>query len=245
MEKDYGVPRVADHYTCMVDLLGRAGLIEEAYDVIKTMPISPHAGVWGALLGACRVYGNPDIAEIAATHLFELEPNTIGNYILLSNTYASARKWNDVSRIRTLYRSKGIKKNPASSWVEGAKGVIHEFFAGDITHPRTSEIKKELEDLLCKLMLDGYSPVLSSVPYDVSDDEKKRILSGHSEKLALAYGLLVDCGTIRITKNVRICEDCHVVMCGASKISGREIIVRDNMRFHHFRDGVCSCNNFW
>ncbi|GJU50752.1 pentatricopeptide repeat-containing protein, partial [Tanacetum coccineum] len=245
MEKDYGVPRVADHYTCMVDLLGRAGLIEEAYDVIKTMPITPHAGVWGALLGACRVYGKPDIAEIAATHLFELEPNAIGNYILLSNTYASARKWNDVSRIRALFRSKGIKKNPASSWVEGAKGAIHEFFAGDMTHPRTSEIKKELEDLLCKLMLDGYSPVLSSVPYDVSDDEKKRILSGHSEKLALAYGLLVDCGTIRITKNVRICEDCHVVMCGASKITGREIIVRDNMRFHHFRDGVCSCNNFW
>ncbi|KAJ0468510.1 putative DYW domain-containing protein [Helianthus annuus] len=94
-------------------------------------------------------------------------------------------------------------------------------------------------------MLDGYTPVLSCVPYDVSDDEKKRILLGHSEKLALAYGLLVDCGIIRIMKNVRICEDCHVVMCGASKISGREIIVRDNTRFHHFCNGVCSCNNFW
>lgn len=246
MEKDHGVTRTVDHYTCMVDLLGRAGLIKDAYDIIKTMPISPHAGVWGALLSACRTYGNPEIAEIAATHLFELEPNAIGNYILLSNTYASARKWNDVSRIRALFRSKGLKKNPASSWVEGAKGVIHEFFAGDMTHPRTSEIKKELEDLLCKLRLDGYSPVLSCVPYDVSDDEKRKILSGHSEKLALAYGLLVgDCGIIRIVKNVRICEDCHVVMCGASKISGREIIVRDNMRFHHFRNGVCSCNNFW
>nr|XP_043634669.1 pentatricopeptide repeat-containing protein At5g44230 [Erigeron canadensis] len=245
MEKDYGVTRNADHYTCTVDLLGRAGLIKEAYNVIKTMPIKPHAGVWGALLGACRVHRNPDLAEIAATHLFELEPNAIGNYILLSNTYALAQKWNDVSRIRALFRSKGLKKNPASSWVEGAKGVIHEFFAGDMTHPRTSEIKKELDSLLYKLMLDGYTPVLSSVPYNVSDDEKKRILSGHSEKLALAYGLLGDCGTIRIMKNVRICEDCHVVMCGASKISGREIIVRDNMRFHHFRNGVCSCSNYW
>ncbi|KAI3798864.1 hypothetical protein L1987_34148 [Smallanthus sonchifolius] len=245
MEKEHGVTRTVDHYTCMVDLLGRAGLIKDAYDVIKTMPMSPHAGVWGALLGACRIHGNPEIAEIAASHLFELEPNAIGNYILLSNTYASSRKWNEVSRIRALFRSKGLKKNPASSWVEGAKGVIHEFFAGDMNHPRTSEIKRELEDLVCKLMLDGYTPVLSCVPYDVSDDEKKKILLGHSEKLALAYGLLVDCGIIRIMKNVRICEDCHVVMCGASKISGREIIVRDNTRFHHFCNGVCSCNNFW
>ncbi|KAK1410438.1 hypothetical protein QVD17_36975 [Tagetes erecta] len=245
MEKVHGVTRTVDHYTCMVDLLGRAGLIKDAYDVIKTMPMSPHAGVWGALLGACRIHGKPEIAEIAATRLFELEPNAIGNYILLSNTYASARKWNEVSRIRALFRSKGLKKNPASSWVEGAKGVIHEFFAGDMNHPRTSEIKRELEDLVSKLMLEGYTPVLSCVPYDVSDDEKKKILLGHSEKLALAYGLLVDCGVIRIMKNVRICEDCHVVMCGASKISGREIIVRDNMRFHHFSNGVCSCNNFW
>ncbi|KAD7479241.1 hypothetical protein E3N88_02377 [Mikania micrantha] len=245
MEKEHGITRTVDHYTCMVDLLGRAGLIEDAYDVIKAMPMSPHAGVWGALLGACRIHGNPDIAEIAANHLFELEPNAIGNYILLSNTYASARKWNEVSKIRALFRSKGLKKNPASSWVEGAKGVIHEFFAGDMNHPRTSEIKRELEDLVCKLTVDGYTPILSCVPYDVSDYEKKKILLGHSEKLALAYGLLVDCGIIRIMKNVRICEDCHVVMCGASKISGREIIVRDNTRFHHFCNGVCSCNNFW
>ncbi|KAK9062015.1 hypothetical protein SSX86_019199 [Deinandra increscens subsp. villosa] len=245
MEKEHGVTQTVDHYTCMVDLLGRAGLIEDAYDVIKTMPMPPHAGVWGALLGACRIHGKPEFAEIAATHLFELEPNAIGNYILLSNTYASARKWNEVSRIRALFRSKGLKKNPASSWVEGAKGVIHEFFAGDMNHPRTLEIKRELEDLVYKLTLDGYTPVLSCAPYDVNDDEKKKILLGHSEKLALAYGLLVDCGIIRIMKNVRICEDCHVVMCGASKISGREIIVRDNTRFHHFCNGECSCNNFW
>ena len=79
----------------------------------------------------------------------------------------------------------------------------------------------------------------------MSDDEKTKILWEHSEKLALAYGLLGDSGIIRIVKNIRICGDCHVVMCGASKVSGREIVVRDNMRFHHFHDGVCSCNNFW
>ena len=93
----------------------------------------------------------------------------------------------------------------------------------------------------------GYQPNLGSVTYDLSDDEKKRILMNHSEKLALAYGLLSsDAGcTIKIMKNLRICEDCHAFMCSASQVMGREIVVRDNMRFHHFSDGACSCGNYW
>ncbi|KAK9265938.1 hypothetical protein L1049_003462 [Liquidambar formosana] len=247
MEECYGVSPSVDHYACMVDLLGRAGCLEEALKLIKKMPMEPHGGVWGALLGACRIHGNPDIAEIAANHLFEIEPNAIGNYILLSNIYALAGRWDDVSRIRKLMREKGLRKNPGCSWVEAKKGVIHEFFAGDMTHPKSNEIKRALEDLLDRLKEHGYLPNLSSVAYDVSDEDKKRILMTHSEKLALAFGLLsTNVGSsIRIVKNLRICEDCHSVMCGASQITGREIIVRDNMRFHHFRDGVCSCGNFW
>lgn len=247
MERCYGVVPSADHYACMVDLLGRAGRLEEALQLIKAMPVKPHAGVWGALLGACRIYGNPDIAEIAANFLFVLEPNGIGNYILLSNIYASAGRWGDVARVRKEVRTKGLKKNPACSLVEGKKGVIHEFFAGDMTHPKSTEIKRALEDLLDRLKFHGYQPILSSISYDVGDKEKKSILMTHSEKLALAYGLLtanVGC-TITIVKNVRICEDCHLFMCGASWVTGRVIVIRDNMRFHHFRDGRCSCNNFW
>ncbi|CAK9157099.1 unnamed protein product [Ilex paraguariensis] len=247
MGKCYGVEPSADHYACMVDLLGRAGCLEEALELIRTMPMVPHGGVWGALLGASRIHGNPDVAEIAANHLFELEPNGIGNYILLSNIYASAGRWEDVLRVRKLMRGKGLKKNPACSLVEGKEGVIHEFYAGDMTHPKTGEIKRALKDLLERLKFDGYQPNLSSAPYDVSDEDKKQILMAHSEKLALAYGLLcTDAGcTIRIVKNLRICEDCHLVMCGASKITSRQIVIRDNMRFHHFRDGTCSCGNFW
>ncbi|KAK9991010.1 hypothetical protein SO802_025995 [Lithocarpus litseifolius] len=247
MEKCFGVARSADHYACMVDLLGRAGRLEDALELIETMPMEPHGGVWGALLGACRIYGNPDIAQIAANHLFELEPNGIGNYILLSNIYASARRWDDVSRLRILMREKGFKKNPGCSWVESKEGVVHEFFAGDMNHPQSSEIKRALADLLDRLKAKGYQPNLGSVTYDLSDDEKKRILMNHSEKLALAYGLLSsDAGcTIKIMKNLRICEDCHAFMCSASQVIGREIVVRDNMRFHHFSDGACSCGNFW
>ncbi|XP_052196935.1 pentatricopeptide repeat-containing protein At5g44230-like [Diospyros lotus] len=247
MEKSYGITPSADHYACMVDLLGRAGRLEEALELIRSMPMDPHGGVWGALLGACRIHGNPDLAEIAAAHLFKLEPNGIGNYLLLSNIYAIAGRWDDVSKVRKLTRAKGLKKNPGCSWIEGNNGVIHEFFAGDMTHPKSREIKQALEDLVGRLKLHGYQPNLSCVPYDVNDEEKKQILMSHSEKLALAFGLLTTTAgcTIRIVKNLRICEDCHSLMCGASNITGRQIVVRDNMRFHHFHDGICSCRNFW
>lgn len=247
MEKYYNVVPSADHYTCMVDLLGRAGRLEEALELVETMPIAAHGGVWGALLGACRIHGNPDIAQIAANHLFELEPDSIGNYVMLSNIYASAGRWADVSRVRKMMKEKGLKKNPAYSWVETKKGVIHEFCAGETNHPEYAEIKKALDDLLNRLQAHGYQPNLNSAAYDLGIEERKRILMSHSEKLALAYALLsTDSGsTIKIMKNIRICEDCHVFMCGASQVAGREIVVRDNMRFHHFSNGKCSCGNFW
>ncbi|XP_049358042.1 pentatricopeptide repeat-containing protein At5g44230 [Solanum verrucosum] len=248
MEKHYGVEPSVEHYACMIDLLGRAGQLEEALELIKAMPMEPNSGVWGALLGACRIHGNPDIAEVAANRLFELEPDSIGNYVLLANTYASAGRWEDVLGVRKSIKQKLLRKDPSRSWIEGTEGVIHEFYAGDMTHPNSKEIKEALEDLIGRLKSHGYEPNLSSVPYDLNEEHKRRILLTHSEKLALAYGLLITDSagsTIRIMKNLRICEDCHSFMCGASQITGREIIVRDNKRFHHFHNGVCSCGNFW
>ncbi|XP_071725366.1 pentatricopeptide repeat-containing protein At5g44230-like [Rutidosis leptorrhynchoides] len=247
MEDDYGVTPSPDHYTCMVDLLGRVGHLNEALELIKKMPVKPHGGVWGALLGACRIHGNPEIAQIAASHLFELEPDSIGNYILMSHIFASAGMWEDASKIRKQMKEKGLIKNPASSMVESDKGVIHEFFSGDTSHPDTDKIKGTLVNLLQRLTMDGYQPMLSSLPYDLSNEEKKQILLTHSEKLALAFGLMNTSSdsNIRIVKNLRICEDCHLFMCGASKVTRRKIIVRDNMRFHHFCNGTCSCGNFW
>ncbi|KAK9670170.1 hypothetical protein RND81_13G182800 [Saponaria officinalis] len=247
MEETYGVVPTADHFTCMVDLLGRSGHLEEALGLANSLASHPHGGVWGALLGACNIYNNPDIAAIAADRLFELEPDGIGNYVLLFNILATAGRWDTAIRLQKRMKEKGLKKYPARSWVEGKKGSVHEFFAGDLTHPRCDEIKHVLDDLLNKLKLHGYQPILGSVSYDMCDDDKREILMAHSEKLALAFELLTTESdhTIRIMKNLRICEDCHVFMCGASKITKREIIVRDNMRFHHFHDGVCSCGNFW
>lgn len=248
MESSYGVKPCNNHYNCMVDLLGRTGRLKEALDLIRSMPMEADAGIWGALLGSCRVHGNnTDVAEIAAKHLFKLEPGNIGNYILLCEVYAKAERWEDVLKVRKMIRKKGLRKSPAFSWVEGEKGVVHEFYAGDLTHPRGREIKEVLENLVKLLEKNGYKPNLGCVLYDVRDEEKRQIVMNHSEKLALAYSLLFreDGSAVRIVKNLRICEDCHLFMCCVSRVTGREIIVRDNLRFHHFRQGSCSCSNFW
>ncbi|PKU69595.1 pentatricopeptide repeat-containing protein At5g44230 [Dendrobium catenatum] len=247
MMNEYRITPDPDHYTCMVDLLGRAGLVEEALKLVQTMPIESNGAVWGALLGACRIHVKPEIAKIASEHIFRLEPDSIGNYIVLSNIYASAGMLDEVSNIRKMIRGRGLRKNPASSWMESGDGVIHEFFAGDDLHPRSKEIKEVIEYLLQSLRLVGYVPVLSSIVYDMSDNEKERILKGHSEKLALGFGVLTTVvrGVIRIMKNIRICEDCHLVMKMASGAIERDIIVRDSLRFHHFKNGLCSCRDFW
>nr|XP_027073842.1 pentatricopeptide repeat-containing protein At5g44230 [Coffea arabica] len=247
MKNGCGIKPSVDHYTCMIDLLGRAGRLEEALELIQTMPIEPNGSIWGALLGACRIHRNPKVAEIAAKQLFQLEPDGIGNYVLLSHIYASAGRWEDVSRVRKLIRAKRLIKTPSLSMVEDENGGLHNFYSDDTIHPESKLIKQTLQDLLKRLKVHGYQPILSSAPYDVSDEEKERILLTHSEKLALAYSLLTTSANcvIRITKNLRICEDCHSVMSRASQLTSREIVVRDNLRFHHFRKGICSCGDFW
>ncbi|XP_059443718.1 pentatricopeptide repeat-containing protein At4g22760 [Corylus avellana] len=116
--KDHGVMPSADHYGIMVDLLGRAGRLEEAHELIRSMPMQPHAGVWGALLLACRLHQNVELGEIAAQHCFELEPDTTGYCSLLANIYASVERWDDVKRLRKVVGEKGFTKMPGCSWME-------------------------------------------------------------------------------------------------------------------------------
>ncbi|KAK9274427.1 hypothetical protein L1049_019242 [Liquidambar formosana] len=118
------------HYACMVDLLGRAGLMEDAAELIKGLPIVPDANIWGALLGACRIYGNIELGAWAAEHLFKLKPEHCGYYLLLSNMYAEAGNWDEANRIRELMKSRGVKKNPGCSWVQ-LRDQVHAFVVGE------------------------------------------------------------------------------------------------------------------
>ncbi|CBI30347.3 unnamed protein product, partial [Vitis vinifera] len=117
MKTDYSIVPSPDHYACMVDLLGRAGRLKEAYELLKSMPVEPHAGAWGALLGACKLHCDIELGEVVADQLFELEPQNAGNYVLLSNIYAAAEQWLDVSLLRNKMRERGIRKIPGCSWI--------------------------------------------------------------------------------------------------------------------------------
>lgn len=244
--KDINVQPNVLHYSCMVDVLGRAGLIYEARELIDTMPFDATASMWGSLLGSCRIHGDVRLAKVAANHLFELEPNNAGNHVLLSNVYASNNQWEQVAMARKFLKDSGAKKEMGKSWIE-LRGKVNIFVVGDGSHPKITEIYAKLDDLGNELKKFGYKSETQYVLHDVCVEQKEELLRHHSEKLALAFGLisLPSCIPIRINKNLRICGDCHTVMNLASRITGREIIVRDTNRFHHFKDGSCSCADFW
>ncbi|KAL5999208.1 putative pentatricopeptide repeat-containing protein [Asimina triloba] len=242
----YGLEPTLEHYGCMVDLHGRAGLLNEAFDVIKSMPVEPHVGAWGALLSACRLHRNLELGEFSLRKIVELERENDGAYVLLSNLYAHSRNWDGVSNIRELMKVTGVKKEPGCSAIE-VGGQIHEFFAGDNTHPRYKEIKAMLGEMYRKLRLAGYVARTDQVLFDVEEEDKEDALYRHSEKVAIAFGLvsLEEGAAIRIVMNLRICSDCHDAIKIISKIFSREIVARDRNRFHHFKDGNCSCMDYW
>ncbi|EOA39739.1 hypothetical protein CARUB_v10008385mg [Capsella rubella] len=246
MSEEYGIKPRLEHYSCMVNLLGRAGKLQEAYELIKEMPFEPDSCVWGALLNSCRLQSNVDLAEIAADKLFDLEPENPGTYVLLSNIYAAKGMWTEVDSIRNKMESLGLKKNPGCSWIQ-VKNRVYTLLAGDKSHPQIDQITEKMDEISEEMRKSGHRPNLDFALQDVEEQEQEQMLWGHSEKLAVVFGLLntPDGTPLQVIKNLRICGDCHSVIKFISSYAGREIFVRDTNRFHHFKDGICSCGDFW
>ncbi|XP_015892954.3 putative pentatricopeptide repeat-containing protein At5g40405 [Ziziphus jujuba] len=246
MRRVYGLEPQLEHYGCMVDLYSRAGRLDEALNFINSMPIKPHAGAWGALLNACRMYKNRELGELASRKIVELEAKNHGAYVLLSNIYADSKNWDAVSNVREIMKAKGVRKLPGCSVLE-IDGEVHEFLVGDKSHPRYNEIELMLGEISRRLKLAGYVANTNPVLFDIEEEEKEDALCQHSEKVAIAFGLisLREGMPIRIVKNLRVCWDCHDVTKLISRLFNREIIVRDRNRFHHFKDGECSCKGYW
>ncbi|CAK9136251.1 unnamed protein product [Ilex paraguariensis] len=169
MSKDFGIAPSIQHYGCMVDLYGRAGLIEEAWVVVKSMPMEPDVLVWGALLSGSRMHGDIETCEAALRKLIDLEPTNSGAYVLLSNVYAKMGRWKDVRHVRDLMEAKGIRKVPGCSLVE-VEGVVHEFSVGDKSHPDTREIYMMLEEIIDRLKLEGYIGNTKEVLLDLDEE---------------------------------------------------------------------------
>ncbi|KNA17940.1 hypothetical protein SOVF_075400 [Spinacia oleracea] len=245
MRNDYGVVPGTEHHVCMVDMLGRAGFLNEAYDYVLKLK-SPTPAVWTAMVGACKMHKNFDLGVEAAEKLLAIEPENPGHYVMLSNVYALAGKMERVEKVRNVMIKKRLKKHVGYSIIEVDQRT-YLFSMRDKSNFVTSEVYRYLDELMRKISEVGYVSAQESVLHELEEEEREYALRYHSEKLALAFGLLKtkNESVIRIVKNLRMCEDCHLAIKFISRVTNREIIVRDKLRFHHFKDGVCTCADYW
>ncbi|XP_066377764.1 putative pentatricopeptide repeat-containing protein At3g13770, mitochondrial [Miscanthus floridulus] len=235
-----------EHYGCVIDLLGRSGQLQKALNLIEKMSFPPTRAIWGSLLGACRVHTNVHVGEFVAQKLLDIEPENAGNYVILSNIYAASGMWKDVFRVRKLMLKNTVIKEPGRSWMILDK-VIHTFHSSERFHPRKEDINAKIKEIYVAIKAAGFVPDLSCVLHDVDDEQKERMLLGHSEKLAITFGLMSTPSgvTIQVMKNLRICVDCHNFAKFVSKVFGREISLRDKNRFHLITEGACTCGDYW
>ncbi|XP_057957640.1 putative pentatricopeptide repeat-containing protein At3g08820 [Malania oleifera] len=246
MNREYGIRPAVEHYGCVVDLLSRAGRLDEAESLINSMPMKPNVVVWGALLGGCQIYKDTWRGERVVHRILELDSEHSGSYVYLAKIYTSMGRLDEAARCRLRMQDDGVLRTPGCSWIE-VDNTVYEFFMGDRSHPWSDKIYSKIKELGLKMKLAGYKPNTDLVVHSIDEEEKEDALSTHSEKLAIAFGILTtpDGTTIRVVKNLRVCDDCHDAIKIISTIVEREIIVRDRSRFHHFRSGKCSCNDYW
>lgn len=263
MTKKYGlVPRI-EHYSCMVDLFGRAGRLDGVEDILEKMTgasITPNSLVWRTVLVACcRVNKNVavvvggsslELGRKAGEKLVEMDSENPANYVLLSHMFAAGGRWEEVGETRAIMRRmKSGRKEPGSSWVSLKEDGLHVFVAGDRSHPEADVIYTKLREVDRRIREEeGYVPLTECALYDVESESKEEILSWHSEKIALAFVLTRRSSgelPIRIMKNLRVCVDCHLAFACISRVFKRRIVLRDSNRFHHFEDGSCSCGDYW
>ncbi|XP_047316942.1 pentatricopeptide repeat-containing protein At1g15510, chloroplastic [Impatiens glandulifera] len=244
MKFRYNVVPNVKHYACLVDLLGRAGKLSDAHRIIKEMPMKPDPAIWGALLNACRIHKDVELGKMAAQNIFKMDDRSAGYYILLSNLFAETGRWDEVSQVRSSMVEKGLAIDPGCSWIE-VKGKVNAFLSGDNFHPQIKELNAVLEGFYERMKK------AEDNTYRITESEasKEDIFCGHSEKLAVVFGLLNTApGTpIWVTKNLYTCERCHDTIKFISRVVRRAISVRDTEHFHHFKDGVCSCGDegYW
>ncbi|XP_006345330.1 pentatricopeptide repeat-containing protein At2g15690-like [Solanum tuberosum] len=222
MKNEYGIVPGVEHYLGIIDVLGKSGHLNELLEFIEDMPIEPTKVVWEAVINFARIHGD-----------IELEDRTEELLIRLDSSRNMADK--PLAPFQ--------KRHSEFSMLEG-KDRANEFKS---TIPHRADAYEKLKGLSGQMRDAGYVPDTRYVLHDIDEAAKEQALMYHSERLAIAYGLISTPArtTLRIIKNLRICGDCHNAIKIMSKIVGRELIVRDNKRFHHFRDGKCSCNDYW
>ncbi|KAE8811016.1 pentatricopeptide repeat-containing protein [Hordeum vulgare] len=235
-----------EHYSCVIGMLSRAGRFTDAVALMAEMPQEPDAKILSSVLSACHIHGEAELGSDVAERLLELEPDKAEHYVLASNMYAGSRRWDDMRKVRKMLRDAGIAKEPGCSWIDVA-GKVYSFVAGENPHPEMEQVRGMWRSLEERIREIGYVPDTTVVLHELEEEEKVEALRWHSEKQAVTFGLLRTAtpATVRVFKNIRMCKDCHNAARLISKVTGRDIVVRDKKRFHHFRGGICSCGDYW
>ncbi|KAL5225681.1 hypothetical protein ABZP36_012320 [Zizania latifolia] len=243
MEDVHGIKPTLRHYTCMVDIMGIAGLLEESLELIQKMQLEPDACLWSTILKACKLHSNLEIGEKVAKALFELEPNNTSNYMSLSNIYANNGLWDSTEAVRVAMNEQGLNVERQCSCLYLGTS-LQAFEAGDFSHPAFERILSTWKDLSTRMEQLGYSPQ-DLEPY--SNVEVDPLSCHHTERIALCYGLISmrSHEPIRISKNFRMCMECHSSIKIISRDMNREIFISDGCTYHHFKDGTCSCRDLW
>ncbi|XP_059461610.1 pentatricopeptide repeat-containing protein At4g21065-like isoform X2 [Corylus avellana] len=245
MQKEYKIKPVMDHFACLIDMFVRLGRLNEAFDFIKKMDLEPNEFIWSLLIAGCRSHGNSELAFYAADQLLKLKPKHTETYVLLLNMYLSAGRWQDVSRLRKVMRDEKLGKLQDWSWIS-IKDKVYSFKPNDKSNFHSADIYESLENLLDRAKSLGYE---SLETLEITDEDEEKTPSStayHSEKLAIAFGLLntPNAAPIRVIKSVFMCRDCHHFVKLVSLLTAREIIIRDSKRLHKFVNGRCSCGDY-
>eukprot|EP00257_Ricinus_communis_P020522 XP_015579767.1 putative pentatricopeptide repeat-containing protein At5g52630 [Ricinus communis] len=252
MQKEYRIKPVMDHYGCLIAMFVKLRRLDEAFDIINKMDFEPSEFIWSILIAGCRNLGKQELGFYAAEQLLKLKLKDTETYVTLLNMYISAKRWQDVSRVRKLMKEEKLGKFNDWSWIT-IKEKIHSFKTTGRLHPHNAKMYELLEELLDKAKGSGYQSTQHMEILDgeeeVEDEEEKKIISSavyHSERLAIAFGLLntEKDALIRVMKSVQMCKNCHDFVKVISLLCNREIIIRDSRRLHKFVNGQCSCADF-
>lgn len=240
MQKEYKIKPVMDHYMCLIDMFVRLGCIEEAFDFIKKMDFEPNEVIWSVFIAGCRRHGNMELGFYAAEQLLKLKPKDRESYAMLLDIFVSAGRWEDVAVVKNLMREEKLSETDDWSWIR-IKDKVYSFKPNDGLHPQSAEIFKVLDELVENAKGFGYKQQES---FELTDEESASVY--HSEKLAIAFGLLNTpiVSPILVIKSTTMCRDCHNFIKIITSLTAREIIVRDSKRLHKFVNGHCTCRDF-
>ncbi|XP_054796212.1 pentatricopeptide repeat-containing protein At1g19720 [Prosopis cineraria] len=234
--EEYQIRPGLEHYAAVVHLLGRSGMLAEAMEFIRNMPIEPNTSVWAAMLTACRFHKNFGLATLAGEHLLTLEPGNNVIRHLLSQSYSLCGKIWEAPRVTKLEKPVG------QCWIE-TKNIVHTFVTGYGSEPLSEKLHSWVERVALKIK----KPISENGVW--IEEEEEGIGVVHSEKLAFAFSLIDSHHhankVIRIVKNLRMCRDCHRTAKYISLAYGCEIYANDSSCFHHFKGGLCSCKDYW